>query len=138
VQLSSETFYAIIDALRSDNRGTKTVEKRQRPRVGLRARADIRVLGPNGPGEPVSIHVRDLSKSGIGLMHNSALPEGTRFILCFNTKQDIPGQKVMFEVAQCRSFGDGCYAIGARLCSDEETQANELDDLAERLRAIQG
>jgi hypothetical protein len=138
VQLSSETFYAIIEALRSDNKGTKTVEKRQRPRVGLRARADIRVIGPHGPGDPVSIHVRDLSKSGIGLMHNAALPPGTRFVLCFNSKAEGESQKLMFRVAQCRSFGDGCFAIGARLCSAEETAASEIDDLAERLRAVQG
>jgi hypothetical protein len=137
VQLSSETFYAIIESLRSDNKGTKTVEKRQRPRVGMRARADIRIIGPNGPGDPVSIHVRDLSKSGIGLMHNAAIPAGSRFILCFDSKGEST-QKVTFEVAQCRSFGDGCFAIGARLCSAEETAASEIDDLAARLRAVQG
>src|SRR2546430_6671709 len=62
----------------------------------MRARADIRIIGPNGPGDPVSIHVRDLSKSGIGLMHNAAIPAGTRFILCFNAKAEGESPKITF------------------------------------------
>jgi hypothetical protein len=137
VQLSSETFHAIIESLRSDNRGTKTVEKRQKPRVGMRARADIRILGPGGPGDPVTINVRDLSKTGIGLMHNAPIPAKTRFVLCFDARETNGVEKLTYEVAQCRSFGDGCFAIGARLCSAEETAATDIEDLEARLRAIQ-
>jgi hypothetical protein len=62
------------------------------------------------------VNVRDLSKSGIGLVHNERIPPGTTFTLCLpgGGKDGVPAD-ITFEVAVCRPVGDGFYAIGAKL-----------------------
>jgi hypothetical protein len=114
MQLSNDQFHNIISCLRSDNRGGRTVEKRQTPRVGMRARGVIKIS--NGKSEkPQTVQVRDLSKTGIGFLHNAPIAEETIVTLV------LPGEKQkghgdpMYRVMQCRSVGDGFYAVGAKL-----------------------
>ena len=115
MQLSSDQFYGIIESLRSDNRGGKAVEKRQKPRVGLSGRATIKVE-QNGKEQTVTIKVRDLSKSGIGFVHNQPMALDTYFTLCLGGEsQQRREADVTYRVVSCRAFGDGFYAIGAKL-----------------------
>src|SRR5438067_7742800 len=116
VQLSANTFYAIIESLRSYNPDIKVVDKRKNPRVGLRADAAVRVVGPDGLGQPMTVGVRDLSKTGIGLMFHEAVRVGAQMILFLSGPKHPKGMSlVMYTVMCCRPLSDGLWAIGAQL-----------------------
>ncbi len=59
---------------------------------------------------PTRVAVRDLSKSGIGILHAKAMIAGDEFLLC------VPGDTrhaFFCRVSYCREIREGTYAIGA-------------------------
>src|SRR5215204_3714285 len=101
MQLSNDQFHNIIDCLRSDNRGGRSVEKRQTPRVGMRARGVIVIN--NGKGEqPHTVQVRDLSKAGIGFLHTAAIEPETMLTLVLPGEKKLGHRDPMYRVMQCR------------------------------------
>ena len=143
MQLSAEAFYAITGSLRSYAPGAKGVDKRKSPRVGIRADAAVRLIEHGKLCPPITIAVRDLSKSGIGLMFHKAIPVGSQMMLFLSGPKQPQGMSVvMYTVMCCRPLSDGHYSVGAQICSSKEmipfTEADvlkrELADLAQRLR----
>ena len=114
MQLSSQQFFSIIESLRSDLRGGKAVEKRKNPRVGMRARATIRLDADASATE--IIQLRDLSKSGLGFVRKAPLVLGERFTLVLPGEKKTGKTDPVYAVVQCRSVGDGFFMIGAALC----------------------
>jgi PilZ domain-containing protein len=144
MDLSAETFYAIIESLRSDNHAGKGGEKRERPRVGLSARITLRVMAVGRPEQSISVYLRDISKAGIGIVHKEALSVGTQLALALSTKGSTRSQEVMYTVARCYGVGDGLFAIGARIstvkdllpASGGDCSMNDLIALSERLKDL--
>jgi len=119
--ISAETFQAIIDSIRTDE-PHKPRDKRAQPRVGFTGIANISLVGPGANPRPFPVHVRDLSTSGIGLLHQIALPIGQQFLLCLksaaNPDSDTPA--ILCTVTRHRRVDDGLFTIGARFTRELE------------------
>jgi hypothetical protein len=115
VHLSSEQFYSIIESLRSDGRDGKTTERRKQPRVGLSAIATIE-YAMNKLRRRVDVRVRNISKSGIGFIHDEPIEAGTNITLCLGG--DGKGGRLkdlQYIVMSCRSLEAELFAIGAKV-----------------------
>src|SRR5690242_11149426 len=74
--LTAELFDQIVNSLKSDI-GRRTNEKRTKPRVGVRGRVQILPINADGTvAQKFDVWVRDVSASGIGILHNSPLSTG--------------------------------------------------------------
>jgi hypothetical protein len=115
--LSAELFQQIVDGLRSD-RDPVHGERRTTPRVGLRAQVDV-LLNPGAPGPPappVRMRVRDVSASGIGLLHNRELLAGTEFVVRLPSgRAEQATVHIAYVVAHCRRAAIDTYTVGGRI-----------------------
>jgi hypothetical protein len=120
MQLSAELYHQIVDALRSDT--TRDRDKRTAPRVGLRAQ--VKVLPPLGVRAPAeNLRCRNLSASGIGLMHNREMRSGSEFVVSLPATGLAAPVHIACIVVHCRKLAPDQFTIGARilrvLTSDE-------------------
>ena len=77
--LTADAFNQIVHSLKSDE-GRRFNEKRSKPRVGVRGRVSIVLLGNDSVGEKtLPVWVRDVSATGIGILLTEPLPHGSRF-----------------------------------------------------------
>lgn len=107
--VSAETFQAIVESLRTDQK--RANEKRAKPRVGVSGKGLIRL--DDGTFAPVA--VRDLSQAGVGIVQHEAWPIGKRFTLCFGSKVVAEQMKgIICEVVRCQRLADEIFAIGAK------------------------
>ena len=90
-----------------------TSESRRFPRLDFRACVQALVHAPprDPEGKPTSCQVltRDISRSGMNLLHKSQVFPGQLIDL---TLPD--GQERRLEVVWCRRLGMGCYSAGCR------------------------
>jgi hypothetical protein len=107
--LSAELYRQIVDALRSDQGGDK--EKRSAPRVGLRAQVLVLLDGK----KRVNLWCRNISASGIGLMHNSPLKTGAEFIVCLPASGLAEPVFISCVVVHCERLATDTFSIGARI-----------------------
>src|SRR4051812_7716454 len=122
LHLSAQTYQEILRSLRSDSRlGT---ERRQHPRVGLRAKVTMIALSATGQvSAPQPVWVRDLSDGGIGLVVTRPMTRGDLFIIRF--KEDALGNVCLLcQVMQCRPVD---LVLGARI--HRELTLVEVSDL---------
>jgi hypothetical protein len=85
-------------------------EQRRERRIPYLASVAISPIG--FPGEKVSAFVRDLSPSGIGLVH--LVPMKTvDFVLTLHLPRDRTVSMVT-KIAWCREFADGWFASGGQ------------------------
>ena len=120
MELSAELFHQIVEALKSDV--SRDRDKRTTPRVGLRAMVTILPpLGVRAPSERV--RCRNLSATGIGLMHSRELRSGTEFVACLPAAGLANPVHIACTVVHCRKMSPELFSIGARivrvLTSDE-------------------
>jgi hypothetical protein len=118
--LSAELFGQIVKALRSDAGSER--DKRSAPRVGLRVQVDI-LLQP-GSGRPAErMGCRNLSASGIGLLHSREVPLGTEFVARLRASGAVDPVHISCVVVHCVRAAPDLFSIGARvvrvLSSDE-------------------
>jgi hypothetical protein len=117
--LSAELFRQIVDALRSDPTGER--EKRNAPRVGLRVHVHVLL-----DGKPEQLWCRNISASGIGLMHTRALTLGTEFVVCLPAAGLAEPVCISCIVVHCHRQAPERFSIGARILrtlSSEEAAA---------------
>ena len=120
MELSAELFHQIVEALKSDS--SRERDKRSAPRVGLRAM--VTILPPLGVRAPAErMRCRNLSASGIGLMHNKELRCGTEFVACLPATGMSKPVHIACTVVHCRKLSPDLFSIGGRivrvLTSDE-------------------
>jgi hypothetical protein len=118
--LSAEMFQQIVEALRSDALSDR--DKRTAPRVGLRAQ--VLVLPPPGVrAQPQRMRCRNLSASGIGLLHTREMRLGTEFVVRLAAAGVAAPVHIACLVVHSQKQGPDLYSIGARivrvLTSDE-------------------
>lgn len=125
MHLSAHTYQEILRSLKSDSRpGT---ERRQAPRVGLRAKVTLITLSPTGQqGPPQAVWVRDLSEGGIGLVVTRAMARGDYFIIKFK-EDSLSKVCLLCQVMQCRPLE---LIVGARI--HRELTTVEVSDLNAR------
>ena len=117
MSLSAEQFKSIIQGLKSDRPGSGSFEKRASPRVGLRAK--ITVYPGGDTTKPREVWVRDLSSTGIGIVHGEAFNAGADFLVCFPLRA-TDHLWVYYRVMHCRSISPKLYFTGAKLKYIEE------------------
>src|SRR4051794_11245102 len=101
MELSAELFHQIVEALRSDV--SRERDKRTAPRVGLRAQ--VTILPPLGVRAPAQrVRCRNLSASGIGLMHTREMRSGTEFVACLPAAGLAKPVHIACLVVHCRKL----------------------------------
>ena len=98
----------MLRAIRCDR---KVSDRRRAPRVGLRAKVDM-VTSPEHPAT-AQVWIRNISLSGVGLLHNRKLAAGDTIVLRFPTA-DRTLLSVPCEVIHCQSIPNQFFRIGAR------------------------
>jgi hypothetical protein len=114
MQLSLEMFNQIIAQLKGNRDGTH--DKRREPRVGLRNRVSMSpLMGVNHtPDRTYSINVRDLSRDGIGFLHQRRLIPKTFFTINLPAS-DEGGLTAVYAVQHCEPLEADLYRIGGSL-----------------------
>lgn len=112
MNLSAEVFEQIIAKVKTD--ACAHDERRNAPRVGIRATATVYLLKDESKGvEAIAVTVRDISAGGVGLIHTSPLKVGARFLMRLPRAMDKPLPLVCV-VRHCRGLaGSTLYAVGA-------------------------
>jgi hypothetical protein len=112
MQLTAEKLSDLVSSLRTNV--ARGMEKRKDPRVGLRARVQLLLVGRH---EPVDVWVRDVGVAGIGLLSPIQLQAGTGFSLSF-WDEDGNATFVKCGVCHCRKMGSEQFQIGAKFADD--------------------
>jgi hypothetical protein len=138
--VSAETFTAIVNSLRSDQRSVD--ERRGKPRVGLSGKA----LVQEKDGQLTAVVVRDLSQSGMGMVRHQPLEIGSQFTLCFANKGSDPVKGILCEVVRCQRVTEALYTVGVKFIrhveikprKSDEPAGRTLDDMLREMRARSG
>lgn len=112
MRLSAEQYEQIVAALRSDQGRKRQSDKRTAPRVGLRMQLRIIPCIPTKTPQKHLLRIRDISVSGIGLIHTEPMLPGTFFLAGF---QRANGESllVLYRVVRCMYLGHRQYTVGA-------------------------
>ena len=112
MQLSYELFKQIVDHLRVDNRSER--EKRAEPRVGISCEANLVMRAAKGKSKPSNsrIFVRDLSRTGVGLVMPERMPINRSIMI------ELPSASgstwIMCTTIYCQELEDKLFKVGAR------------------------
>jgi hypothetical protein len=122
VRLSSTQFEQVLLSLgKKTDAGPK--ERRLAPRVGLAGHLRVFPIRDAKLGESVQVRLRDVSDTGVGIIHESPLPVGTNFIARFLSGNAGTGELVLIcTVVNCRRAASQLYAIGATFKKQIRTQ----------------
>jgi len=95
---------------------------RHEPRVEAIGHAKISCRSGNGTAETLAVGVRNLSRSGIGLIHVQPLAVGQELMLHLPTSDD-PDNCISYRIVRCTRLGAKLFSIGARLVAEVAKQA---------------
>lgn len=109
MQVSADLFKAMIERMSLGSEDHH--ERRSSPRVNISAKVAI-VSDFANLEKPVDIEVRDLSLSGVGFEHDTALRKGSTFVLLLPASDDTC-LSVLCVVRHCRATGENRFAVGA-------------------------
>ena len=113
--LTAELFNQIVKSLKSDA-GRRFNEQRSKPRVGVRGK--VRIVPCDG-GAELDVWVRDLSATGIGILHTAPLENGTSFVAHFPRAGMAP-LDITYLVAYSKPVTRGLFATGGRILSVDD------------------
>lgn len=85
-------------------------EARREPRVGAHGGASAVV-----DGKPRPVRVRDVSRSGFGLLMVSPVEPGAQFAVTLSSGGAMAGLSIVCSSMYCRPVGHGLYSVGAKL-----------------------
>lgn len=88
-------------------------ERRREPRTAFNGRATIVRCDDAARRTPLSVRIRDLSASGVGIHHSEELQNGDRFILLLPPAMAAVAKGVLCTVTNCRPAPAGGFDIGA-------------------------
>jgi hypothetical protein len=136
MKLSSELFNQISRSFgEPPARGPEELIERGSVRIGLAGQAIIIPCPARCGRRPVSVAVRDLSSTGVGIIHTQRLEPGEQFIL--RLPQGTHGAAtatVLCTVVHCQPLALGVYALGARFADLIEASATTAPGGASRGR----
>jgi hypothetical protein len=124
MKLSAELFHHLSRSLSDQPSDHLSAENRGDPRARLLGRAVIIPCTERCERKPVSVGVRDLSPTGVGVIHDQRLDQGDQFIL------RVPGQKqsappaLLCTVMHCRVIGPAVFCLGASFAGRIEPGQN--------------
>ena len=126
MDLTAETLLEVLKSLRSDAPAGQ-MRRRQLPRVGVSLRLMILPCGePAGStAGPAVVRLRNLSRHGLGFVHNRPLSLGQSFVITL-PREAGGSVQMLGRVERCRPLdGGGSYDIGAAIRTDVPRE--ELD-----------
>lgn len=109
-------------------------ERRRSPRATHRVVIDIHPVAHDGVGAPVAVILVDLSLVGMGIIHSSAMPHGSRFEIPL-TRGDgdrVERQALPATVVRCERLDDGLFNIGFEFSSS----ADAVDEASRQLTGL--
>jgi hypothetical protein len=136
MKLSAEMFNEIVSTLKSDGTCSRGHERRACARVGLRCTLDIvPCTFLSSKATPVTVHVHDISASGIGLVSQGRLAEDSEFVARL-LRDGHPMVPVLYKVVQCRRLSNELFAIGAALQRILPDSEGEVLVLGKKTKAV--
>jgi hypothetical protein len=133
MMLSAEMFEQIAEALKSDGRPGR--DKRLEPRVGMTGEVMLLNVSNRRRRGVMSVRVRDVSRSGVGLYHGKRFAKDQRFIIQLSTVTNEPIWMICV-TAYCRKLEDDRFSIGARI--QQVLSAAEVELLSRKLNGVGG
>jgi hypothetical protein len=131
MRLSAELFQQIVDALKSDGHSDR--DKRLEPRVGMAGEANLVSLRDDGRCVTNRARIRDVSRTGIGLVHNRRFESNKRFIIQLQSHTGDPIWLICM-TAYCRRQSSDCFSIGSRI--SQVLHADEINDIEHKREGI--
>lgn len=116
--LTAELFNQIVNSLKSDT-GRRYNEQRTKPRVGVRGKVKIVTHSSTGEPSTLDVWVRDLSATGIGILHHAPFDSGTSFVAHF-MRQGMSPLDITYLVAYSKPVTRGLFATGGRVLSVDD------------------
>jgi hypothetical protein len=116
VRLSAEVYQQVVASLTGDEPSAAGREKRVEPRVGVRGRATV--ILPNGTGAPdaaQTVPVRNVSRSGMGILTGTPLAIGEQFVLILRDSATGSGWSLLFSVIYCQQLAPDLFSVGGKL-----------------------
>lgn len=111
MELSAEVFESTLHRIKGDG-GTGGVERRTKPRVGLRARIKLLPLQHGVVGAPVDVWTRDISLTGVGVITSKRMKVGDHYILTLPREQADSNLVLYCTVRNCEALVTDIYAVG--------------------------
>jgi hypothetical protein len=112
MELSADLFEQIVGGLKGDNVAGR--DKRIEPRVGLRKKTTIIVGMSDNGADSQQVWVRDLSRSGIGILHNKTLKPNSEFVIKL-IRREGDEVSIIYTVKYCKVAGPKQFSIGGVL-----------------------
>jgi hypothetical protein len=112
MRLSAEMYNQIVEGLRSDSHRDK--DKRREPRVGMAGEAQFVTMTAEGKRIAGMVKVRDVSRSGLGLLFAQQIPAQQRFVVQLASSSGEPIW-VVCNSTHCRRIEGDVFSVGARI-----------------------
>jgi hypothetical protein len=91
-------------------------ERRRAPRTRIDSPGELLACPATARTVPVRVQVRDVSATGVGLVHASPLPLGQRFVV---RQATFPtDQPRLYTVVRSDATGDGTFSVGLHAAND--------------------
>ena len=103
-----------LEAIRAAGAAVETQERRRAPRVRYSARLSICRERELHFGRHITVALHDISESGLGVIYDTPLKNGDRFVICI----EYPGRDklcVLCSVARCQWWAEKAYLVGLRM-----------------------
>jgi hypothetical protein len=112
MRLSAEMYKQIVAGLKSDSHQHR--DKRREPRVGMAGEVEFVTVDETGKRVAGAVKIRDISRSGVGLLFNKPVLAQQRFVIQLASAKGEPVWLVC-TTAYCRRVEEGWFSIGARI-----------------------
>ncbi len=133
MRLSAQMYQQILKGLRSDSHREK--DKRREPRVGMAGEVDFVTITELGKRVAGIAKVRDVSRSGIGLLFSHHIASHQRFVVQLESSSGEPIWLVC-NAAHCRAVEGGHFSVGARIL--QLLHAEEIQKVEAKAAAAAG
>lgn len=102
----------MLRATVSDTKVDESEKRRKQTRFPFRYPVKIIPFTNGALGQPMQVWTRDISASGIGIVHNVPIKPESKFIIRL-TQDSKPAVLLLCTVRNCRQVIQNVYAIGA-------------------------
>lgn len=118
--ISAEMFNDILASLNGDGRNGRTSERRKGARVGVRAIIAVERLVVGDTGYlAANVHVREISRGGIGFTSPVRMSRGENLRATFPSSQGASVQ-AEYVIRHVQAMGPALFRIGCELMSIEQ------------------
>ena len=89
----------------------KGAERRRSPRREVNKTAELIVCPASSRTAPIKVNIRDISATGVGLMHHEPLPLGQKYVVR-EPSIIARSQPCLYTVVRADRMGEGKFSIG--------------------------